>query len=255
MVGVLRSLRPGRPNGEFDEARTVIKWHRQTDYDGDGMGGQGSTAKARRSIATGRQDQSRRRRFLDDDPARRATDCFLGLGMTCTPVGDGGRDCRSPCQCGHLRPDLRFLPGTTRIPERLKSRSLASCAYASTCQPAGQLKPSVRVDPVPGGQLCHAIALRQHMLKVGDSPFAHNYLVFYDDDGNVVSEFHGLARIRPRTDSCRLVAAATISEQEVSMARIGFVKASRRSPWRGSYDEATADGRRAGTRMTRSIAA
>lgn len=38
-----------------------------------------------------------------------------------------------------------------------------------------------------------SIGLRQHVIKVGDSPFAHNFLVLYDDHGNVVSELHGLA--------------------------------------------------------------
>ena len=39
-----------------------------------------------------------------------------------------------------------------------------------------------------------SIALRQHVFTVGHSPFAHNYLVFYDDDGNIVGQFHGLAQ-------------------------------------------------------------
>ena len=41
-----------------------------------------------------------------------------------------------------------------------------------------------------------SIALRQFQIKdtpFGEIPFAHNYLVRYDDDGNVVSEMHGLA--------------------------------------------------------------
>src|SRR5258708_35696754 len=41
-----------------------------------------------------------------------------------------------------------------------------------------------------------SIALRQHQIKdtpIGEIPFAHNYLVRYDDDGNMVSELHGLA--------------------------------------------------------------
>lgn len=39
-----------------------------------------------------------------------------------------------------------------------------------------------------------SIALRQYILKVGHGPFAHNYLVFYDDDGNIVGQVHGLAK-------------------------------------------------------------
>lgn len=39
-----------------------------------------------------------------------------------------------------------------------------------------------------------SIALRQNILHVGDSSFAHNYLVLYDDDGNIAGQFHGLAQ-------------------------------------------------------------
>jgi hypothetical protein len=37
-----------------------------------------------------------------------------------------------------------------------------------------------------------SISLKQFRFTVGHSPFAHNYLVLHDDDGNVVSEMHGL---------------------------------------------------------------
>jgi hypothetical protein len=35
-----------------------------------------------------------------------------------------------------------------------------------------------------------SIALRQY--KIGSLPFAHNFLVLYDDQGKVVAELHGL---------------------------------------------------------------
>jgi hypothetical protein len=41
-----------------------------------------------------------------------------------------------------------------------------------------------------------SLVLRQYQIKdspFGEIPFAHNYLVRYDDNGNVVSEMHGLA--------------------------------------------------------------
>jgi hypothetical protein len=37
-----------------------------------------------------------------------------------------------------------------------------------------------------------SIVARQHRIHVGQSPFAHNFLVLLDDDGNRVSELHGL---------------------------------------------------------------
>ena len=36
-----------------------------------------------------------------------------------------------------------------------------------------------------------SIAVRQYAFGVGPVPFAHNFLVLYDDQGNVLSEFHG----------------------------------------------------------------
>lgn len=38
-----------------------------------------------------------------------------------------------------------------------------------------------------------SIGLRQRVFTVGHSPFAHNYLVLYDDQGNVAGELHGFA--------------------------------------------------------------
>jgi len=38
-----------------------------------------------------------------------------------------------------------------------------------------------------------SIALRQHTFDVGPFTFAHNFLVLYDGEGNVVAELHGLA--------------------------------------------------------------
>lgn len=36
------------------------------------------------------------------------------------------------------------------------------------------------------------IVVKQHRFHIRHSPFAHNYLVLYDDDGNFVAELHGL---------------------------------------------------------------
>jgi hypothetical protein len=49
-----------------------------------------------------------------------------------------------------------------------------------------------------------SIVLKQHVFKVGHSPFAHNFLVLHDDDGNVVSEIHGLA-VDPATGTPQMV--------------------------------------------------
>ena len=70
-----------------------------------------------------------------------------------------------------------------------------------------------------------SLALRQYRIRVphsGEVPFAHNYLVRYDDDGNVASELHGLAYDRSRTSTRRSVTPATISEfKSIQTARAG----------------------------------
>ena len=86
-----------------------------------------------------------------------------------------------------------------------------------------------------------SIAVRQHVFNVGNSPFAHNYLVFYDDDENVVGEFHGLAQ-NPKTGdyvgfgrSSDYLHAVPFDGRQ--MYRDGQPE---QMLWRGSYDEATA---------------
>ena len=84
-----------------------------------------------------------------------------------------------------------------------------------------------------------SIALRQHIFKVGHSPFAHNYLVFYDDQGNIVGEFHGLAQV---PDSGEFVDFGRSSDYlkattDKTMYREGQPES---TLWQGPYDEAMA---------------
>ena len=86
-----------------------------------------------------------------------------------------------------------------------------------------------------------SIALRQHILKVGDSPFAHNYLVFYDDDGNVAGEFHGLAT-DPVTNEFVPIGRSSHNLQARRFdGKEWYRPGEAEKPlWQGSYDEATA---------------
>lgn len=143
------------------ETRTVIGWHRQSDYDGNGRGGQGYYAEGK-TFYSDKDDKIRSdvTAFLDDNPEKRATDYFVGLGMICgsysTASGAGGTRCQIALPvrviCG---PTYRFLPGTTPIPEQFK-RPLAGVLHVSVDLPTARaLKASSRVDPLPGEQLCH----------------------------------------------------------------------------------------------------
>lgn len=86
-----------------------------------------------------------------------------------------------------------------------------------------------------------SIALRQHVFTVGHSPFAHNYLVFYDDDGNIVGQIHGLAQ-DPKTDDFKDVGRSSdyltvVPHDAQNLYREGQPE---KLLWQGSYDEATA---------------
>jgi hypothetical protein len=85
-----------------------------------------------------------------------------------------------------------------------------------------------------------SIAVRQHVFNVGHSPFAHNYLVFYDDAGNVVGEFHGLAQ-DPKgnfTDFGR--SSDTLRAVPYDGKKWYRDGQPEQMLWQGSYDEATA---------------
>src|SRR5215216_2568881 len=86
-----------------------------------------------------------------------------------------------------------------------------------------------------------SIALRQHVFNVGHSPFAHNYLVFYDDNGNIVGQFHGLAQDPKSGDFTGFGRSSdylTVApEDSLKLYRQGQPE---QMLWQGSYDEATA---------------
>lgn len=85
-----------------------------------------------------------------------------------------------------------------------------------------------------------SIALRQHVFKVGNSPFAHNYLVFHDDDGNVVGEFHGLAQ-NPETNDYTDFGRSSDYLRAVPYEGKKWYRDGQpeQTLWQGSYDEAT----------------
>jgi hypothetical protein len=85
-----------------------------------------------------------------------------------------------------------------------------------------------------------SIALRQYVLKVGHSPFGHNYLVFYDDDGNIVGQIHGLAEGQDGKfkDIGRSSDYLTVVPYDAqNLYREGQPE---QPLWQGSYDEAMA---------------
>lgn len=86
-----------------------------------------------------------------------------------------------------------------------------------------------------------SIALRQYVLGDGKIPFSHNYLVFYDDNGNAVEEFHGVPE-NPHVEidigrSSDYLRAKRYQGKSGKWYREGQPE---QMLWQGSYDEATA---------------
>ena len=86
-----------------------------------------------------------------------------------------------------------------------------------------------------------SIALRQHVFTVGHSPFAHNYLVFYDDDGNIVGQFHGLAQ-DPNSEQFKDLGRSSDNLTVVPNDSRNYYRQGQpeKMLWQGSYDEGTA---------------
>ena len=86
-----------------------------------------------------------------------------------------------------------------------------------------------------------SIALRQYVFKVGNSPFAHNYLVFYDDDGNIVGQYHGLPW-DPNAQEFKTVGRSSDYLTVVPRDEKGLYSAGQpeETLWQGPYAEAAA---------------
>lgn len=86
-----------------------------------------------------------------------------------------------------------------------------------------------------------SIASRQYVFNVGHSPFAHNYLIFYDDDGNIVGQFHGLATDPIDGTAKRLGRSSdyltVVPDDPQKLYSPGQPE---QVLWQGSYDEGTA---------------
>jgi hypothetical protein len=86
-----------------------------------------------------------------------------------------------------------------------------------------------------------SIALSQRRLDVGHSPFAHNYLVLYDDQGNVVGELHGLAA-DPANGEERLLGRSrhNLRAFEYAYKQLYRDGEAEQILWQGPHDEAMA---------------
>jgi hypothetical protein len=88
-----------------------------------------------------------------------------------------------------------------------------------------------------------SIVARQHRIHVGQSPFAHNFLVLLDDDGNRASELHGLpvnakGEVLDKGRSSEWLRAFEDLAREKPKPRLDH--AAEQVLWQGPHDEALA---------------
>jgi hypothetical protein len=139
----------------------IIDWYGHTDFDGNGRGGQGPYGSGT-TFYSNKDDKIRAdiAAFLSVRRDGRAADYFIDLGMTCDSRSAAPKGGTTWCaielpvqaKCG---PTYRFLPGTTPIPERLQKPFAAVLRVSVNLSADTMLSSLARVDPVPGGQLCH----------------------------------------------------------------------------------------------------
>jgi hypothetical protein len=92
-----------------------------------------------------------------------------------------------------------------------------------------------------GGISMASIGLRQRVFTVGHSPFAHNYLVLYDDRGNVAGELHGFAA-DPVTGEESLFGRSTHNLKAFDYTGKKWYRENEPEQvlWQGSHDDAMA---------------
>jgi hypothetical protein len=140
---------------------TIVNWYRHVVFDSGGQGGQGPYGEGR-TFYSNKDDKIRSEvaDFLADSPGSRAVDYFIHLGMTCGPAPTSSKGIVTRCQvelpvsvrCG---PTYQFLPGTTPIPEQMQKPFPALLQTSVNLSADTVLTTTSRVDPVPGGHLCH----------------------------------------------------------------------------------------------------
>jgi hypothetical protein len=139
---------------------TIIKWQRATSFNGDGRAVDWNDDGKSSDTNKKRQIKSEIANFLADSPGGRATDYFLSLGMTCSPDMAILKADVMHCEielaiwvdCG---PTYRWLPGTTPIPKELQKPLPALLRMTVDVSTSTLLGASTRIEPVPGGHLCH----------------------------------------------------------------------------------------------------
>ena len=139
---------------------TIFKWQVLTSFDGRGRANEGNDSGRFRDSNKKRRIELEIANFLADSPGGRASDYFRSLGMACDPLMPSRKagvtrcDLELPIQvmCG---PTYRRLPGTTPIPKEMQEPLPALLRMSVDLSGDTLIDVTTRIDPVPGGHLCH----------------------------------------------------------------------------------------------------
>ncbi len=142
-----------------DGRRTIIAWQSFTIFGGRGEPSDGREGNPPESWKQ-RQIKIEVAEFLADDQMKRATDYFIGLGMSCMPTTAVSKDAKSRCEielpiwieCSAAAISwFRGIP----VPKELRQPMPAYLHMSTDVSAESVLDVSTRIDPVPGGHLCH----------------------------------------------------------------------------------------------------
>jgi hypothetical protein len=139
--------------------KTIIDWQRETMFGGRGSAGDMNDSNLPDSWKK-RQIKPAIADFLVGNPGARASDYFLSLGMTCKPATAASRDGVTRCEielpiwveC--ISKNLWF-PGGAPVPKELRKPIPALLHMSVNVSTVAMLDVSTRVEPIPGGRLCH----------------------------------------------------------------------------------------------------
>jgi hypothetical protein len=152
---IIKDAAPSQP-----ERATIIKWQTHTWFHGRGIAGDPIYLSR-----TGDTDKEQRIKleianFLADSPGGQASDYFRSLGMACDPVTPSPKVGVTRCRLElpiHVRcgPTYGPLPGTTPIPREMQEPLPALLRMSVDVSADTLIGVTTRIDPVPGGHLCH----------------------------------------------------------------------------------------------------
>lgn len=152
---IIKEKAPSQP-----ERAIIFGWQVLASFNGQGRAVDGNDSGMSPDSNKKRRIKLEIANFLADSPGGRASDYFRSLAMACDPAMSSPKAGVTRCHielpiqvtCG---PTYRFLPGTTPIPKEMQEPLPALLRMSVDLSGDTLIDVTTRIDPVPGGHLCH----------------------------------------------------------------------------------------------------